>query len=258
MHVTWLDSNSWLLEIADRRILIDPWLTGPLVFGNAGWLFRGERPISRPLPENIDVILLSQGLEDHAHPDTLQVLDKSIPVIGSPNAAKVAHQFGFTEVIALEHGDICDRGDWTIKAVPGAPIGPTLLENGYILTEKARGLKLFYEPHGFHKTDLRAEAPVDVVITPMLDLSLPLIGPIIRGRKSAQELADWLQPQVMLPTADAGEAEYHGLLVSLLSASGGPDEVRQALSKAGKSAQVIAPKVGDRVELPLTPRSVAA
>jgi L-ascorbate metabolism protein UlaG (beta-lactamase superfamily) len=258
MFATWLDSNSWLLEMGDQRILVDPWLVGPLVFGNAGWLFRGERPTPRPLPENIDVILLSQGLEDHAHPQTLQALDQSIPVIGSPNAVKVVREFGFTDVTALDHGDSLTRAGVTFQAVPGSPIGPTLVENGYILTEVETGLKLFYEPHGFHKADLQAAAPVDVVITPMLDLSLPLLGPIIRGRKSAQELANWLQPQVMLPTADAGEAEYHGLLVSLLQASGSADEVRRGLAEQGMSTQVLEPKVGDRLELPLTPRPVVA
>ncbi|MGL6282525.1 MAG: MBL fold metallo-hydrolase, partial [Microcoleaceae cyanobacterium] len=38
MYLTWLDSNSWLIEIADRKLLIDPWLVGPLVFGNFTWL----------------------------------------------------------------------------------------------------------------------------------------------------------------------------------------------------------------------------
>lgn len=257
MHVTWLDTNSWLLEIAGQRILVDPWLVGALVFGNARWLFRGERPVSRPLPENIDCILLSQGLEDHAHPETLQALDKAIPVIGSPNAAKVAREFGFSDVVSLDHGDVCDRDGLAIKAVPGAPVGPTLLENGYVLTEKSSGLKIFYEPHGFHKQDLRAEAPVDVVITPMMDLALPLVGPIIRGGKSAAELAAWLQPQVMLPTANVGEAEYHGLLVALLQASGGADAIRQQLAEAGKSIQVMEPQVGDRLEVPLTLRPAA-
>jgi len=258
MYATWLDSNSWLWEIAEQRILVDPWLVGPLMFGNAGWLFRGERPTQRPLPEDIDVILLSQGLEDHAHPQTLQALDKAIPVIGSPNAAKVAREFGFTDVTAIDHGETLTRDGWSLKAVPGAPIGPTLLENGYILTERATGLKLFYEPHGFHQADLRAEAPVDVVITPMLDLSLPVVGPIIRGSKSVRELADWLQPQVMMPTADAGEAHYRGLLVSLLKATGSVEQVRQKLMNTGKSIQILDPKVGDRVDLPLKPRSVAA
>ncbi|NER79682.1 MAG: MBL fold metallo-hydrolase, partial [Leptolyngbya sp. SIO1D8] len=203
MYVTWLDSNSWLWEVAGQSILVDPWLVGALAFGNAKWFFRGEHPSPRPLPENINAILLSQGLEDHAHPETLQALDKSIPVIGSPNAAKVARQLGFTDVVGMDHGKVLTREGWTLKAVPGSPIGPTLLENGYVVTEQTSGLKLFYEPHGFHKADLRAEGPIDVVITPMVDITLPLMGPIIRGHKSAQELADWLQPQVMLPTANA-------------------------------------------------------
>lgn len=257
MYATWLDSNSWLWEVAGQRILVDPWLVGPLMFNNAGWLFRGERPTQRPLPEHIDFILLSQGLEDHAHPQTLQALDKAIPVIGSPNATNVASELGFSVVHALDHGDMFEGQGWTVKAVPGSPIGPTLLENGYVVAEQASGLKLFYEPHGFHQEALRSEAPVDAVITPMMDLSLPLLGPIIRGCDSARELAECLQPQVMLPTAHAGEAEYQGILVSLLKAKGGVDEVRQGLNDAGKQIQVLDPKVGDRIELPLVPRSAA-
>lgn len=253
MNVTWLDSNSWLWEIAGQRLLVDPWLVGSLTFNNAGWLFRGERPVPRPLPEAVDVILLSQGLEDHAHPETLQSLDKSIPVVGSPNAAKVARQLGFQTVTELDHGETFQGQGWSVKAVPGAPVGPTLLENGYVLTEQSTGLKLFYEPHGFHQAELRAEGPVDVVITPMMDLSLPLLGPIIRGLKSAQELAEWLQPRVMLPTAHAGEAQYQGILVSLLQASGGVEEIQQALSSAGKAVQVLNPTVGDAIELPAVP-----
>jgi L-ascorbate metabolism protein UlaG (beta-lactamase superfamily) len=258
MFATWLDNNSWLWEIADQRILVDPWLVGSLMFGNAGWFFKGEKTHPRPIPENIDFILLTQGLEDHAHPDTLKALDKSIPVVGSPNAAKVVREFGFTDVTALDHGESVIRGGVTIKAVPGAPIGPTLLENGYIVTENATGLKLFYEPHGYHKEDLKAEAPVDVVLTPMMNLSLPLVGAFIRGLKSADELANWLQPQIMLPTTDAQETEYEGLLTSVLKASGGAETVREQLAATGKSIQVLDPQVGDRIELPLTPRSVAA
>ena len=258
MYVTWFDNNSWLWEIADQRILVDPWLVGALTFGNASWLFKGEKTTPRPLPDAIDVILLSQGLEDHAHPETLRALDKTIPVIGSPNAIKVVRELGFTDTTVLEHGQEQTLAGVTIKAVPGAPIGPTLLENGYIVTEAATGLKLFYEPHGYHQADLKAEAPIDVVITPMMNLALPLVGPIIRGSKGAAELADWLQPQIMLPTTDAQETAYEGLLLSVLKASGGAQQVRDQLAAAGKSIQVLDPSVGDRQALPLTPRPIAA
>ncbi|RZM81784.1 MBL fold metallo-hydrolase [Leptolyngbya iicbica] len=258
MFTTWLDNNSWLWEIADQKILVDPWLIGALTFGNADWLFKGEKTKTIPLPSDVDFILLTQGLPDHAHPETLKALDKSIPVVGSPNAAKVVREFGFTDVTALDHGESTTRGGVIVKAVQGSPIGPTLLENGYIVTENATGLKLFYEPHGYHPESLKQEAPVDVVLTPMLTLSLPLVGPVIRGVKSANELADWLQPQVMLPTTDAQETTYEGLLVSVLSASGGPATVREQFAAQGKAIQVLESAVGDRLELPLTPRSVPA
>jgi L-ascorbate metabolism protein UlaG (beta-lactamase superfamily) len=258
MQVTWFDSNSWLIEIANKRILMDPWLVGDLVFGNQSWLFKGEHPQPRPLPESIDLILLSQGLEDHAHPPTLESLDRSIPVVGSPNAAKVAQTLGYSQVTSLNHGEIFALGDaLSIKAVPGSPIGPTLLENGYILRDLKGGASVFYEPHGFHKPSLQDEGPVDVVITPVLDLALPLVGPVIRGQKGAMELVSWLNPQVVLPTADAGEVRYSGLLISLLKAIGGAKAMQNAIDKAGYSARVLQPKVGKPLPLDLQPRPVA-
>jgi L-ascorbate metabolism protein UlaG (beta-lactamase superfamily) len=258
MHATWYDSNSWLLDIAGKRILVDPWLVGSLVFGNQSWLFKGDHPQARPLPEHVDLILLTQGLEDHAHTPTLEVLDHGIPVVGSPNAAKVVTDLGYQHVTSLDHGETFTLDDLvTIKAVPGSPIGPTLVENGYVIRDLQAGTSLFYEPHGFHKASLKEEGPVDVVITPVLDLALPLLGPIIRGQKGALELVEWLNPQVVLPTADAGEVQYSGVLISLLKAIGGPKALQANLAEKGYSTRVLEPKVGEPLDLALTPRQPA-
>jgi L-ascorbate metabolism protein UlaG (beta-lactamase superfamily) len=257
MQLTWLDSNSWLIEIAGQRILLDPWLTGSLIFGNLPWLFKGEKRNPRPIPENIDLILLSQGLEDHAHPPTLQQLDKTIPVAGSPSAAKVAQQLGYTRVTALAHGETFTLANKVrIKATPGSPIGPQVVENGYLFKDLDAGTTLYYEPHGFHSPSLKEAAPVDVVITPIIDLALPLVGPIIKGTKSALELAKMLQPQVMLPTAAGGDVVYEGLLVSFLRAVGTVDEFRSLLQQNNLSARVIEPKPGEAFELQLEKRAL--
>ncbi|NJL46454.1 MAG: MBL fold metallo-hydrolase [Leptolyngbyaceae cyanobacterium SM2_5_2] len=259
MDVTWLDSNSWLLEIAGQRILMDPWLVGDLVFGNQAWLFKGEHPQPRQLPEAVDLLLLSQGLEDHAHPPTLKALDKSIPVVGSVSAAKVARELGFEQVTSLSHGDTFVLGETvSIKAVPGSPIGPTTVENGYVLRDLQTGTSLFYEPHGFHAPALKEDAPIDVVITPVLDLALPLLGPIIRGQAGAMELVEWLRPQVVLPTADAAEVKYSGILLSLLKAVGGASSLQAALQAKGYSTQVVSPPVGQPISLDLSANSALA
>lgn len=248
MYLTWLDNNSWLIEMGGQRILLDPWLVGPLTFGNLPWLFQGKHLHPRPIPEQIDLILLSQGLEDHAHPETLQQLDRTIPVIASPNAAKVVTALGYSQVTAIGHGEDHSFGEVSIRATPGAPIGPFLTENGYWLTDLASNSTLYYEPHGFHSPDLEAAAPVDVVITPVINLEIPLLGPLIQGKKTALQLIEWLQPRVIIPTAAGGEVEFGGMLTAVIKEDGSIEELRTALAEKQLSTRVAVPRPGDRFE----------
>ncbi|MEH2382148.1 MAG: MBL fold metallo-hydrolase [Nostoc sp.] len=258
MFLTWLDSNSWLLEIGGKRILIDPWLVGSLIFSNLDWLFKGSRSQNRPIPDNIDLILLSQGLEDHAHPETLKLFDRSIKVVASPNAAKVVQQLGYSQVTTLAHGETFTLNNQVeIKAFPGSPVGPTLVENSYLLKELESGLTVYYEPHGYHSTQLKQAAPVDVVITPFVDLTLPLVGSFIKGGNSALEVVRWLKPQVILPTAAGGDVAFEGLLMKLIQTKGSAEEFRSLVEKNNLSTRVLEAKPGDRFELRLEKRSLA-
>ena len=105
MQLTWLDNNSWLMEISGKKILLDPWLVGSLVFGNLEWLFKGTKSKNYDIGQSIDLIVLSQGLDDHAHIPTLKELDHNIPVVASPNAAKVVEELGYTDIHTLSHGE---------------------------------------------------------------------------------------------------------------------------------------------------------
>lgn len=250
MYLTWLDNNSWLIEMGGQRILLDPWLVGSLIFSNLPWLFRGEHTQPPPIPEQVDLILLSQGLEDHAHPETLRQLDRSIPVVASANAAKVVQALGYNQITTLAPGAsyaVTDR--LTIQAVPGSPIGPLLVENGYLLTDHQTGTKLYYEPHGNHSPSLKDSTPVDVIITPVVDLEIPLLGPIIKGSQSALEVVQWLKPQVLVPTAAGGNVAFEGLLVSVLRAKGSPEQLQQQLDQQQIPTKLITPKPGERIDL---------
>jgi L-ascorbate metabolism protein UlaG (beta-lactamase superfamily) len=249
MFLTWLDSNSWLIEMGGKRILLDPWLVGSLSFGNLTWLFEGKKNRVRSIPENIDLILLSQGLPDHAHVPTLEKLDRSIPVVGSPGAVKVAEQLGY-QATALGHGEEFVLADAVkIRAFPGSPVGPTTVENGYLVTDLVQQSRLYYEPHGYHSPTLKEFAPVDVVITPIIDLKLPLLGAVIKGSTSAVQVAEWLKPQVILPTAAGGDISFEGLLMSVLKAEGGADQVRSLLAEKGLGVKVMEPGAWERFEV---------
>ncbi|MGB3639451.1 MAG: MBL fold metallo-hydrolase [Rivularia sp. (in: cyanobacteria)] len=258
MYLTYLDSNSWLIEMGGQNILIDPWLVGSLTFGNLDWLFKGSRPQERPIPDKIDLILLSQGLEDHAHPPTLKQLKRDIPVVASENAAKVVNQLDYLHVNSLAHGETFTlNGSVEITATPGSPIGPTLVENGYLLKELESGFTLYYEPHGYHSESLKKSAPIDVVITPLIDLGLPLIGPIIKGKEKALEVAKWLEPQIMLPTAAGGDITFEGLLMNFIKPEGTVEEFSSLLQQHNISAQVLELESGDRTQLDLKKRAVS-
>ncbi len=250
MYLTWLDNNSWLIELEGQRILLDPWLVGDLTFGNQEWLFKASRSIPRAIPDAIDLILLSQGLEDHAHPPTLKALDRSIPVLASPSAAKVVRELGYEQVTAIAHGESFTLAERvTIQAVPGSPIGPLLTENGYLMRGLTTGSSLYYEPHGFHSPTLQQAAPVDVVITPLVNLELPLLGPILQGGKTALQVAQWLKPQVILPTAAGGDVTLAGLLMSVIRATGTVADVQAVLAQHHLTTKILEPKAGDRLEL---------
>jgi L-ascorbate metabolism protein UlaG (beta-lactamase superfamily) len=247
MYLTWLDNNAWLIEMGGQRILLDPWLVGTLIFGNLPWFFKGTQLQPCPIPDQIDLILLSQGLPDHAHPETLQQLDRSIPVVASPNAAKVVEGLGYTTIIPLPHGashTIADR--LTIEAVPGAPIGPFLTENGYLLTDSIEATKLYYEPHGFHSAQLKHAAPVDVVITPIVDLKLPVVGAILQGRETGLQVVEWLQPRFILPTADGEAVKFEGVLTTVLKEKGSIDEFQMQLNQRALATQVVNLKPGEQ------------
>ena len=181
----------------------------------------------------------------------------SIPVVASANATKVVKELGYTQITTLAHGETFSWDKSVeITATPGSPIGPTLVENGYLLKELATGFTLYYEPHGYHSPSLQKFAPVDVIITPLIDLVLPLVGPFIRGRKKALEVAQFLQPQVMLSTA-GGDVSFEGMLSSLLKVVGSIEEFRSLLRENNISTQVIEPQSGQRFLVPLKNKNLA-
>jgi L-ascorbate metabolism protein UlaG (beta-lactamase superfamily) len=249
MELTYLDSNSWLIEMAGKRILLDPWLVGSLTFGNTPWLFKGDRPQDRAVPENIDLILLSQGLPDHAHPPTLRHLDHSLPVVASPSGAKVVQEIGYQTIHPLAHDQkfTCDRLE--ILALKGSPVGPTTSENGYLLKDLDTGHTLYYEPHGYHPPALKQYAPIDVVVTPLINLTLPLLGPVIKGQATALEVCEWVRPRVILPTAAGGDISFEGLLMKVLKPQGTVADFKTMLHQKQLDTLVLDPLPGQAYPL---------
>lgn len=241
---TYLGANGWLLEVEGLRVLVDPWLVGDLVFPPGPWLLKGTMPELQPVPESLDLLLLTQGLQDHAHPDTLATLSKDLTVVGSAAAAKVAQRLGFSSVQTLAPGDCTERGALRIRATAGAAV--PAVENGYLLDWP--GGSLYLEPHGVLDSSVEAR-PVQTVITPVVDLGLPLVGNFITGATVMPDLIRRFQPQQVLASTTGGNVRFSGLISKALEAGG----VSEVSPEVVEDCTLITPTVGEAIPLAPSP-----
>ena len=241
MEATYFGANGWLLDWSGLRVLVDPWFRGPLVFPPGPWFFQGQLSQSLELPADLDLLLLTQGLDDHAHPETLALLPRSLPVVGSMAAAKKVQQLGFEQVTGLRPGETTVFGDLRIEATAGAPVPQ--VENGYLLRHPEASLYL--EPHGYLSAEVAPEA-LDAVITPVVDLGLPVAGAFVRGQTVLPELVQRFSPRKVLASTTGGEVRFSGWLNRWLWQKGTLAEAQQAV---GSAAQVIDPVPGQRYAL---------
>lgn len=236
---TYLGANGWLLDFAGLRLLVDPWFTGPLRFGAGDWLLMGELATPQPVPERVDLLLLSQGLPDHCHPDSLALLPPELPVIASATAARRATQLGFRRVTALRPGQNHSHGALNVTATAGAAVPQ--LENGWLLDHPAGSLYL--EPHGFPSSDL-PQRPLTAVITPVIDVGLPVAGAFVRGRTALPRLLERFRPETVLASTTGGDVRFSGLLASWLQVGGSAEEAAALVTAQGSTCRFIDPVPG--------------
>ena len=241
MYATYLGANGWLLEIGRLRLLIDPWLRGELVFPPGPWLLRGQLGKPLPAPHHLHLLLLTQGLADHCHAPSLELLPADLPVVGSVSAAKRARQLGFTTVTALVPGERHALGELTVTATAGASVPG--VENGYLLSHPQG--RLYLEPHGFLAEDLPVQA-LDAVISPVVDVCLPLVGAILKGRQVLPQLLERFTPLTVLASATGGDVRFSGLISKLFQQKGTLAEAARAVERSGEGRRLLDPVPGKR------------
>ena len=215
IKTTYYGANGWLIEFESIRILIDPWLNGELTFPPGDWLIKGELTKEVDSPKNIDFLLLTQGQPDHAHPPTLEKINKSIPVIASEAATKVVIRMGFEKVYTLKPNENFTYKNLNILATSGASV-PNI-ENGYIIDHNLDSL--YIEPHGFLDKQIKPR-DVDLVITPVIDFSLPIAGKFIKGKTVLPELIRVFNPSTVLASTTGGDIIFSGIINSLIKVNG--------------------------------------
>ena len=245
-------------------MLADPWLVGPLTFGppSLAFLYSATKPsgdLGVAAAAGADVLLLTQGLDDHAHRPTLRALaaaNPALPVVASPAGAAVARDCGFADVTPLppgsRHTAACGV---TFAATQGALVGPpwSTRENGFLITEAAAaadGVCVYYEPHlDYQESSVRAamqaagRAAVDLVVAPCTKVSLAGYPLVLASPDAVLRLLRLLRPRVLLPLRNDVIAQS-GAIAPAISDSGGVEAVRAALradAQLGGSVRLLEP-----------------
>ncbi len=220
IKATYYGANGWLIELDQARILIDPWLNGDLTFPPGDWLIKGTLSKEIEVPIDIDFLLLTQGQPDHAHPPTLKKVDKNITVIASKAAGKVVSELGFTNIHTLKPGEIYKNNDLNIQATTGASV-PNI-ENGYII-DSGMG-SIYIEPHGFLDKKIKPRN-IDLLITPVIDFSLPIAGKFIKGKTVLPKLLKLFNPKTILASTTGGDITFTGIINKLIKVHGSVDDI---------------------------------
>ena len=221
-EATYLGSNGWLIRFDKTNLLIDPWLTGDLVFPPGEWFFKGSLDNEIVIEENINIILLTQGLPDHCHIPSLIKFKKNIDIICPKSAKDILENSGFTSLKIIKPSDKIKKHGLEIEATAGAPVPQ--IENGYIVKDD-KGSGFYIEPHGYLDENLKSQE-IDAVITPIINLELPLVGSFVKGADVIPKLINTFNPKYILSSTAGGEAKYTGLLNKFISIQEYTEEIK--------------------------------
>ena len=242
-----LEVNSMMCQFPEQdiSIVIDP-LASQLDFGIPSVYRANKKVLSRE--ETLECIvnakpshcLLTQGLDDHTHPPTLDALSKLLPdlqYICAPSAyekAKSIINFSCKNIQTLAPGQSMKLKSATLTATTGALVGPPwqARENGWLL--ELDGKRIYMEPHSDVLDETLEALSSDVVIAPVEQQSL-LGFNLVEGPKRTVEICNQLGASTLIPLNN-GDISPSGWLAELVEASGG---MATAQSLASPSLKVV-------------------
>ena len=203
-EATYLGSNGWIIKFKKTNLIIDPWLKGDLIFPPGKWFFKGSLDEEILIDKEIDIILLTQGLPDHCHVQTLEMFSKNIPIICPKSAVKTLENIGFDSIKILKPNEKTNLFNLSFEATAGAPVPQ--IENGYIVKDD-QDSGFYIEPHGYLDENLNNQN-LDAVITPTKNLELPLVGSFVKGADVIPKLINKFNPKFILSSTVGGDAKY--------------------------------------------------
>jgi L-ascorbate metabolism protein UlaG (beta-lactamase superfamily) len=127
MRIRLLRHATLIVELAGRRLLIDPMLGAPESVPPVENTANDRRNPLVALPdpatravEGVDAALITHLHSDHLDPTGIELLPNGLPLVGQPEDADTLRGHGFTAFTPVAHGATHDLGDGlAVTATPG-------------------------------------------------------------------------------------------------------------------------------------------
>jgi len=196
--------NSWLFQLDNSKILVDPWLEGVEVdffsWFNTQWHRTAPLPYDQ-LP-SFDAVLITQKYPDHFHEITLKKLNPKIVLAPAYLEAKIQACLPNVELLLFHTRQTSIKfQDIEIQWYPtNRKMDP--IYDAYML--KGSNQRIFFAPHGYFFKESVTLDHVDLLVTSFNEFRLPfflggLISPGLAGVKHLDEVID---PRFILATHD--------------------------------------------------------
>ena len=245
-----IGNNTFVLEGANTRLLIDPFLEDDLVFGIPQFfrLIKDPKLAGVARAGEFDAVVLTQHLPDHAHPPTLKCIDKNMPIIAPPSARQLLLELGFTDIRIVAFDETVGiKNRVSVTAGRGSVVGPPGSTPMNALMFDFDGAKVYHEPHGVHDSRFLESftGNVEAAIAPCVTATIPALNyALVNGADQAVKLAKSLQPKRIVAFDNSG-GEYSGWLTKVLSGKDETDRLKQLFDndEALKNVDLVVPKV---------------
>jgi L-ascorbate metabolism protein UlaG (beta-lactamase superfamily) len=231
------DYQTWYLQVGESRILVDPWLTPTMAFP-MGMFHRTHTLVGHESLAPTHLIVTAP-FGDHLHAPSLQLLDKSLPVMTTPAAAKHVRKLGFTQVIDSKAGDthVLSSGVTLRFVAPGFPYASNSL--GFLLEETHgdRVTRAYLETHVVSKATLESlPKPIDALLTTAENVRMFGIQLAMDVRRAGR-VAAALQVRHFLPTG-VNPGKSTGMLPKMLFIRSDKAAMAQSLAEASPSTEI--------------------
>lgn len=247
-------------------LLIDPWLSGDLVFFTPSFFKSSKKFVNDSTKrdvrnfnvDSVSAIVLTQGLPDHTHVPTLRKLPRGIPVIAPEDAVPIVKDLGFEQVIQLNPGDILPvpgHDNVTLTGAKGSIVGPPWAHPQLAILfsftvfptnvdESDASLRatyrIYHEPHGNHDVDfITKEERFDAVVVPIVSSKLPILGnyALVNGIEEAVQLCRLARPVTCVAFNNSAE-EMSGFLSNFIESQGNLEVFKRSIARIEHSSNM--------------------